>query len=242
MAWDCFCPTPLAIKIGMNTALSEIAFILDRSGSMQPLVEPAISGFNRFLAEQQAAPGLARLTLVLFDDEYLVPVESIPVAEVVPLDTTTYVPRASTALLDAIGRTIDELGARLTALPEESRPGKVIVAILTDGLENASRHFTWRDVSARIRHQSEVYKWQFLFLGANQDAIATAAQLSIGANDAATFVADGAGHQAGTAAFSRRAIALRRQASGDATLAEVADAATPLQTLVKEEDEKRRRC
>ncbi len=212
----------------MNKDLSEIAFILDRSGSMQPLVEAAISGFNHFLTEQQSAPGLARLTLVLFDDEYLVPVESIPVAEVVPLDITTYVPRASTALLDAIGRTIDDLGTRLAALPEENRPGKVIVAILTDGLENASRHFTWRDISARIRHQTDAYNWEFLFLGANQDAIATAAQLNIGAHNAATFVADAAGHQASNAAFSRRAVALRRQIATDSNIAEP-DAITPLQ-------------
>ena len=86
----------------MKQHLTEIAFILDRSGSMQTMVEPAISGFNRLLREQQQAPGSARFTLVLFDDQYEVPFQSVPIAEVVELDTTTFVPRGSTALLDAI--------------------------------------------------------------------------------------------------------------------------------------------
>ena len=104
----------------MKTHLTELTFILDRSGSMNHLVEAAIQGFNHFLREHQTASGLARLTLVLFDDEYLVPAQSLPVAEVVPLDARTYVPRNSTALLDAIGRSIDELGARLAATPEQT--------------------------------------------------------------------------------------------------------------------------
>jgi hypothetical protein len=93
-------------------------------------------------------------------------------------------------LLDAIGRTIDELGARLAAMAEEERPGQVIVAILTDGLENASESYSWKEIARSIRHQTERYQWKFLFLGANQDAIATAAQMSIAAADASPFVAD----------------------------------------------------
>jgi hypothetical protein len=223
----------------MNPHLTELAFILDRSGSMGSVADAAIDGFNHFLFTQQTAPGQARLTLVLFDDEYLVPASSLPVVEVVPLDHTTYVPRNSTALLDAIGRTIDELGARLAALAPADRPGKVIVAILTDGLENASRHYTWRDVSARIRHQTDVYQWEFLFLGANQDAIATAAQLSIAAQNAATYHADGIGHGAGTAALARKITALR-PTPGPATPEDLEAMAAPMQALVQEEDGKRR--
>jgi hypothetical protein len=99
----------------------------------------------------------------------------------------TYAPDGGTALLDAIGRTIDETGARLAAMPEAERPGKVIIAILTDGEENSSRTFTWAQISDKIRHQQEVYKWEFLFLGANQDAIATAARIHIGRHNSATF-------------------------------------------------------
>src|SRR5262245_9623822 len=109
----------------MNQNLTEIAFVLDRSGSMKNLATAPVDGFNHFLRNQQTALGAARLTLVLFDDEYLLHAASLPVAEVVPLDSTTYVPRNSTALLDAIGRTIDDLGARLHHTAEPDRPGKV---------------------------------------------------------------------------------------------------------------------
>jgi hypothetical protein len=99
----------------------------------------------------------------------------------------TYSPDGSTALLDAIGRTIDETGSRLAAMPESQRPGKVIIAILTDGEENSSRVFNWAQISEKIRHQREVYKWEFLFLGANQDAIATAAKINIDADAGTNF-------------------------------------------------------
>ena len=224
----------------MNHHLAELAFILDRSGSMSSMAADAIEGFNFFLHEQQHAQGHARLTLVLFDDEYLVPIESIPVEEVVPLDHTTYVPRNSTALLDAIGRTIDELGARLDALPEAARPGKVIVTILTDGLENASVHETWRTVSQRIRHQTEKYAWEFLFLGANQDAIATAAQLHIATGNAATYHADGIGIRSTARSISRKSSALRARAAGVANAEEEQAAAAPMQDLVQEEERKGR--
>ena len=117
----------------MKKHYSEIAFVLDRSGSMESCREAAIEGFNSFLLDQQKTEGLAKLTLVLFDNEYLVPIDALPVAEILPLNNDSYVPRGATALLDAIGRTVDELGTRLAALPEQDRPGQVIVAILTDG-------------------------------------------------------------------------------------------------------------
>ena len=224
----------------MNPQLTELAFILDRSGSMQSMTAAAIEGFNFFLHEQQHAQGQALLTLVLFDDEYLVPIQSIPVDEVVPLDHTTYVPRNSTALLDAIGRAIDELGTRLASLPEAARPGKVIVTILTDGLENASVHETWLTVSQRIRHQTEQYAWEFLFLGANQDAIATAAQLHIAAANAATYQADGIGIRSTARSISRKSTALRARAAGVANAEEEQAAAAPMQHLVQEEDRKGR--
>ena len=177
----------------MRPDLTEIAFVLDRSGSMNPIAGDAIGGFNTFLAAQQALPGEARLTLVLFDHEYLVPHTSAAMSAVTPLDAATYVPRGMTALLDAVGRTIDDLGARLAALPEEERPAKVIVAILTDGQENASRDYTFAKVSAMIKHQQEKYSWEFIFLAANQDAIAAAGALSIAPKDAIAFQHTGQG-------------------------------------------------
>jgi hypothetical protein len=225
----------------MNKHYTEIAFILDRSGSMAECQQAAIDGFNRFLVEQQRTEGLAKLTLVLFDDEYLVPIRSVPVAEVVPLTSDTYVPRNTTALLDAIGRAIEELGTSLAILPEKARPGQVIVAILTDGLENASERFSWSTIAAAIKQQTDTYKWTFLFLGANQDAIATASQLNIAAANSATYVADDAGSRASHGAFARKAVALRRSAMNIATAQEVADAAAPMSQLVQEEDHKERR-
>ena len=132
-----------------NAHYTEIAFILDRSGSMKSCQQAAIDGFNRFLADQQQIEGLAKLTLVLFDDEYFVPISSIPVQEIVPLTDDTYQPQGCTALLDAIGKTVDDLGLRLAALAEKDRPGQVIVAILTDGLENASQRFNWKEIEER---------------------------------------------------------------------------------------------
>jgi hypothetical protein len=223
-----------------NVHYTEIAFVLDRSGSMSCCQEAAIAGFNQFLSEQQNTEGLAKLTLVLFDDEYLVPVSSLPVPEVVPLTGDTYQPRNCTALLDAIGQTVDDLGRRLGALAEKDRPGQVIVAILTDGLENASQRFTWKQIAAKIKHQTDVYKWIFLFLGANQDAIATAANLSIAANNAANFVADDAGSHSAQAAFSRKVTALRHVSMGIASVSESCDVQASLNEIVSEEDSKTR--
>jgi len=223
-----------------NAHYSEIAFVLDRSGSMKSCQQAAIDGFNQFLTDQQKTDGLAKLTVVLFDDEYLVPISSIPVEEVVSLTDDTYQPRGCTALLDAIGQTVDNLGQRLAALAEKDRPGQVIVAILTDGLENASQRFTWKEIAGKIKHQTDTYKWIFLFLGANQDAIATAANLSIAANNAANYVADAAGSKAGQAAFSRKMSALRRASMDSASISERLDAEAPLTQIVSEEDRKTR--
>ena len=225
----------------MNKNYTEIAFVLDRSGSMESCREAAMNGFNLFLREQQQAEGLVKLTLVLFDDEYLVPINGLPVAEIVPLNDDSYVPRGSTALLDAIGRTVDEQGARLSALPEPDRPAQVIVAILTDGLENSSQSYTWRQIARVIKQQTEQYRWTFLFLGANQDAIATAAQMNIAAANAATYVADAAGLHASSSSLTRKVRGMRRLFAGVASMEEARDAAAPLSDLVREEEEKERR-
>ena len=195
----------------MNKNLTEIAYILDRSGSMESMVEPAITGFNEFLAEQRKAPGQARLTLVLFDDEYLVPHQSVPIEEVPDLTTKTYEPRNSTALLDAIGQTINDLGTRLAKTPEDERPGLVIIAIFTDGYENNSIKYDNRKISEMIRHQREKYNWQFMFLAANQDAIATAAKMGIDHADAASVDYSGAGIRSSSRAFSSRSAAYRQR-------------------------------
>src|SRR5580693_1330174 len=165
----------------MNTELTEIAIVLDRSGSMASMAKEAIGGFNGFLDSQQKLPGDARLTLVLFDHEHIVKYDERPIKDVSPLDEHTYEPRGTTALLDAIGRTINTIGERLDKTPEPERPGKVIIAILTDGLENASQEFKPKQIRSMIEHQREKYSWEFIYLGANQDAIEVGETMGIAA-------------------------------------------------------------
>ena len=171
----------------MNTQLTEIGFILDRSGSMEGMCLEARNGFNSFLESQQKLSGQARLTLVLFDHEYLIEHDGRSIKDVPPLNERTYVPRGCTALLDAIGRTINTIGERLDKTPERDRPSKVIIAILTDGLENASQEFKPKRIHWMIEHQREIYSWEFIYLGANQDAIEVGEKMGIAPGYAVTF-------------------------------------------------------
>lgn len=160
----------------MRSNLTDITVVMDRSGSMQACRSDAEGGLNRFIEDQKKQPGEALFTLVQFDTEYEfvhngVPIQSVPHCSLVP--------RGSTALLDAIGRAIIETGERLAKMPEPERPGLVILVILTDGQENSSREFSKAQVQEMIQHQQDVYKWQFVYLGANQDAFAEAANLGI---------------------------------------------------------------
>ncbi|MDF1826625.1 MAG: VWA domain-containing protein [Verrucomicrobiales bacterium] len=199
----------------MNKNLTEIAYILDRSGSMNRMVKPAITGFNQFLAQQQEAPGEARLSLVLFNDRIRAPFLSTPLEEVTKLDRDSYIPRGGTALLDAIGTTVTHIGKRLANTPEAERPGQVVVAIFTDGRENSSRKYDRNQIARMIRHQQEKYSWKFLFLAANQDAIAEAAQLGIAPEDAGKVEFSEAGILASSLAISRKLNTLRNDAGPD---------------------------
>jgi len=222
----------------MNPNLSEIAIVLDRSGSMNLIREATIDGFNAFLKSQQESPGLVRLTLVQFDHQQVVVHDAVPVAEILPLNADSFVPRGSTALLDAIGDTIDRLGQRLEALPEGQRPGDVTVAILTDGEENSSRRFTWNQVSDRIQHQIDKYSWEFLYLGADADTIATAARLNIRADNSASYHRHKEGVEAVYSSMSRKMKSTRSVRHGLATAEERADSMTSMSDLLKEEEHK----
>jgi len=215
---------------------TEIAFILDRSGSMQGHTEAAIAGFNEFLRDQQQVTGQARLSLVLFDDRVEIPFDNIPVSEVVDLDTRSYVPRGSTALLDAIGQTIDAFKVRIRDLPAAARPDQVIFAIFTDGEENASHRFTWKDIAGKIRRRQEKQGWEFLFLGANQDAIATAAQMNIHAHNAATASYSAEGVRGSANAFSRKARAMRESLSAEHGAAPNEDLMKSMGEILREEE------
>ena len=160
----------------MQRDLSDITIILDRSGSMSSIRADAEDGLNTFIEKQKQQPGRANFTLVQFDHEYQIVHNGIPIASV---PHCTLEPRGNTALYDAIGRTINDIGARLKSLPESDRPGLVCVVILTDGMENASREYTAARVKEMIEHQTNVYKWQFTYLGANQDAFLVAGAIGI---------------------------------------------------------------
>jgi uncharacterized protein YegL len=189
--------------------LTEIALVLDRSGSMASMAKEAIGGFNSFLESQQKASGQAKLTLVLFDHEYIVAQDGRPVQHVQKLDTRSYQPRGNTALLDAIGRTIKTVGERLDHTPEQERPGKVLIVILTDGLENASKEFSLKQINQMIQHQREVYSWEFIFLGAGQDAIQVANSLGISAASAVQFSGTPEGTEQAFEAIAQTSVAYR---------------------------------
>lgn len=164
--------------------LTHIYVLLDRSGSMQSIKNDIIGGFEAFVADQRAATGECRMTLARFDNEYELVFSDLPISQVGPLHLE---PRGSTALLDSMGRLITEAGARLAALPEEERPGTVVVAIMTDGLENASREWTHPGIKALVDQQSGTYGWQLLYMGADQDAVEVGRGLGIQAAHAMTW-------------------------------------------------------
>jgi uncharacterized protein YegL len=158
--------------------LSHIYFLLDRSGSMTSIRSETIAGFDAFIAEQRKVPGTCQVTLAQFDDHYDVVYVDRDVHDVPTLELT---PRGSTALLDALGRLIVTAGEKLDALPEDKRPGSVVVGVMTDGYENASHDWTHERIKALIEKQTKDYAWEFLYLGADQDAIEEGSKMGFAA-------------------------------------------------------------
>ena len=171
----------------MKKNLTEMVFILDRSGSMQSLTDDTIGGFNSMIDGQKKEDGEAYVTTVLFDDNYEVLHDHVDIQKVSPITTKEYYARGCTALLDAIGKTINSIGSRLCATPEDERPDKVMFVITTDGFENASKEFSKSTVKEMIEHQQEKYSWTFMFLGANMDAVKEAESIGISANYATNY-------------------------------------------------------
>jgi Mg-chelatase subunit ChlD len=167
---------------------THIAVLLDRSGSMGSIKDDTIKGFNCFLKEQKAAGDNATLTLVQFDTESTDVVhESKAIREVPDLNESSFQPRGGTPLLDALGQTIESTGRAMAAIPERNRPNKVVFVVVTDGQENSSLHFTKARIKEMIDHQSSKYNWQFVFLGANQDAFDEAGAVGIAMDQAANY-------------------------------------------------------
>ncbi len=194
----------------MKQKAMHIAIILDRSGSMGSIAGATVEGVNAFLFEQRQSTAEVSLLLVQFDDQYdqlyAGPIAGAPMltlSEHPASNEVRFEPRGMTALLDAMGRTIDDVGNSLAALLEEKRPAKIVIVTMTDGQENSSKHFTQQQIAAKIQHQRDVYKWEFQFLAANQDAIATAAAMNIPMGNAITYTASSSGARNVIASASR---------------------------------------
>jgi hypothetical protein len=168
--------------------------VVDRSGSMHSLRASAQDSINEFITAMDLNDGVHRtLSIAHFDHEYELVTPSMPVKD---CPAFRLEPRGSTALLDAMGRAVDDFGAELAAIPEDRRPGRVVLAIVTDGFENASRTFTWDDINAKVRHQERAYKWEIMYLAADEDAIATAGKLGVRAGNSMGYSASAAGSSA----------------------------------------------
>ena len=194
----------------MKNNLTELVFIMDRSGSMAGLESDTIGGFNGMLAKQKKEEGDALVTTVLFDDGFTVLHDRMDIKTVKPITSRDYYVRGCTALLDAVGKAIMMIKQREKATSKEERAGQVLFVITTDGLENASKEFTYEKIKKMIEKQTEKHGWKFLFLGANIDAAAEAAKVGINARYSAKYCADGEGTQKNFDAVCKVANFVRR--------------------------------
>ena len=190
----------------MKENLTEIILCVDRSGSMRSIAVDMEGGLRQLVADQSAPPGECIVTYVTFDDHYEVEFVARPAVEVAA-DALRVRPRGSTALLDAMGRTIDDALARHAAMGE-AKPGKVLLAVITDGQENASRTYTRDQVFARVAGRREA-GWEVMFIGANQDAIAVGATLGIAAGSTVSYETTRSGVEGMSAKLSTRAMSYR---------------------------------
>ena len=179
----------------MKKGLTEIVFILDRSGSMSGLEKDTIGGFNSLIARQKKEEGRALVSTVLFDNDSRVIHDRVSVEKVRPMTEKEYFVGGSTALLDAVGCAVKHIANVHKYAREEDRPEKTLFVITTDGMENASRYYSYDKVKQLIENQKEKYGWEFLFLGANIDAVSTASRFGITADRAVDYHSDSQGTQ-----------------------------------------------
>jgi hypothetical protein len=199
-----------------NSDFTAIAFLVDRSGSMNAIRSDAEGAIAAFIDAQQKVPGRCTIRLSDFDTEYRTVYPSTPIDEAPPY---TLEPRGATALLDAIGRMTIEFGDELAAMAEHERPGKVIMVVQTDGLENSSHEWSLTKINALIRQQREQYSWDFVYLGANQDAISVGSSMGFARDSSITYAASASGAAnvgAAAAAYVTRSRSGNRSGFSDA--------------------------
>lgn len=182
---------------------TDITIILDRSGSMDYIKEATIKGFNSFLNEQQMGNNDDKISLVQFDHEYQVVYESININEVKPLNENTFIPRGSTALLDAIGNTVKNTKNRINHLNKSDKPKNVLIVIITDGEENSSNKYTRERIFKKISNREKRDDWKFVFIGSNQDAISVGENIGISRDRSLTFKNDNEGTEHAFKSMSR---------------------------------------
>ena len=197
----------------MKKNLTEMVFILDKSGSMAGLESDTIGGFNGMIERQTQEEGEALVSTVLFSDRSQVIHDRVDLRKIEPLTAKQYYVGGCTALIDAIGDAIHHIGNVHKYAREEDRPEHTIFVITTDGMENASRRYTSDEVKAKVKRQKEKYGWEFLFLGANIDAVETAARFGISEDRAVDCLADSAGQAMVYEGVDRAIRTVRRKAA-----------------------------
>lgn len=193
----------------MKNNITELVCILDRSGSMSGFESDTIGGFNSLIAKQKREDGACFVSTVLFDTECNVLHDRVPIERISQMTASDYVPGGCTALLDALGGAIHHIGNIHKYAREEDVPEHTIFVITTDGLENASKHYTSARVKRMIKRQKERYGWEFIFLAANIDAVETAEHIGISRNRAANYRADGEGTASMFSVMSKAVSAVR---------------------------------
>ena len=214
----------------MKKGLTEVVFILDRSGSMSGLEKDTIGGYNSMIEKQKKEEGEALITTVLFDDAIEVLHDRKELKEVEKITENEYYVRGCTALLDAVGETIHHIGKVQKEMPEDERPEKTLFIITTDGMENASHKYTYEKVKKMVEKKKDKKHWEFVFLGANIDAVSVAGNIGISKDRAVRYECDGVGTRlhfdvmskmVSCARASKNALAMEEAFDKDALLAPI---------------------